>query len=99
MAFLTGHPTIDETSGAVVGGVNTTLSLRHPDRSVADLHNLFQGNLSVFVSFHDISFAEDPTAEELRETLIADQVLKDDELRYFEAHRKFPNMGKGEMWA
>ena len=99
MAFVSGHSTIDKESGTVVGGQITTLPLRHADRSVPDLHDVFRGGLSVFVSFHNLKLPHDVDPEELKSILMTDQVVKDDALSYFAAHRKFDGMGPGDSWA
>ena len=98
MAFVSGHPSIDAKSGVVVGGVNETKALRSPERSIPDLHSIFKGGLSVFVSMHALPFKPGLGGEEIRETLIADQVVKDADLRFFDEHRKYPGMADGDSW-
>lgn len=98
MAFVSGHPTIDKVSGSVIGGHNTTLPLRHADRSVPDLHSVFKGGLSVFISFHPLKFSSDVSPEELKSQLMSDQVAKDEALSYFARHRKFDGMAPGDSW-
>jgi len=100
MAIVSDSPQVDAGSGTVVGGVNATLALSDARRTVPDLHAIFRGGLSVFISFHTLPFAADAraTPDALREALLADQQAKDAELRYFEAHRRYPTMASGEAW-
>lgn len=98
MAFVSGHPKIDKESGSVVGGLISTLPLRHTERFVPDLHTAFEGGLSVFVTYHPLHFSNDVGAEELKAILMSDQVVKDEALSYFATHRKFDGMAPGDSW-
>ena len=99
MVFVEGHPGADETTGVVSGGRLCSLALRDPLRTVPDLHSVFRGGLATFVSMRRVSIDTSDAAVasgELRDQLLADQTLKDAELRHFEASRNFP--GQQARW-
>lgn len=99
MCFVTGPEAceVDASTGAALGGRLCNLSLEDPKRFIPDLHTLFEGDFSIFTSIHVTKISRGDPAQ-IKEQLIADQVIKDDILRTFDKSRKFKGMKSGDDW-
>jgi hypothetical protein len=100
MAYVTDHSKIDPVSGAVVGGVNNTKPQRSPERQIADVVSIFKGGLGVYMAAREVpvSKAQIEEPEKMRDLMMQDQITKDDTLRYFDEHRKYPLIKTGSSW-
>mmetsp|Transcript_19036 Transcript_19036/g.24836 ORF Transcript_19036/g.24836 Transcript_19036/m.24836 type:complete len:412 (+) Transcript_19036:85-1320(+) len=105
MTFVTGHPEVDEKTGAMIGGVKHSLSMSNPDRMIPDLHTIFRGGMAAFVNIHTLKLynegsdeIDEAGAKKIREQLIQDQILKDGWMRTFEETGKFPGIKSASDW-
>uniref|UniRef100_A0A7S2SSK6 Phospholipid/glycerol acyltransferase domain-containing protein n=1 Tax=Rhizochromulina marina TaxID=1034831 RepID=A0A7S2SSK6_9STRA len=104
MTFVKGPGiTFDKETGATSGGRRCSLALDDPKRMIPDLHTIFAGNLSAFISMHKLDIpvcdeADPKSALRIRDELVNSQQLKDKEMQYFAANGKFPTVKSGADW-
>lgn len=104
LAFVQGQFEVDSSTGKVSGGKLYTRKLDDSKRKIPDLHDIFTGDLTIFINFQPLIVSDDGEAvgsdgqSLIKTQLIDDQIRKDNDLAEFELHGKWSAVKAGSDW-